>query len=185
LTIIPDLSIITSAKYGDKMKIFIELVILLSLVGMLVFAQYRNRPESMPTVTESIIRSDDGGLLFGWFNPSKLSFHNSYSLSYTTTGGKGFSLGSLTSSIGYQISDPLSLQFDVSLMHSPYSDFGNQFSKNVSGIYLTRAALNYRPSKSTLLQIQFSQLPSLYWLNNYNRFGFMSGFNSIEEEESH
>jgi hypothetical protein len=179
------LSIINPEKGQRRMKILIKTAFLLLLMSTIAISQYRNRPEYIPSVTESMIRPDGGNILFGWFNPANLSFRNSYSLSYTSVGGKGFSLGSLTSRIGYQISDPLSVQFDVSLMHSPYSDFGQQFSKNISGIYLSRAALNYRPSKNTLIQVEYSQLPSFYWLNSYNRFGFMTGFERIEEEENH
>jgi len=64
--------------------------------------------------------------------------HNSYTLSYTTSGSKGYSLGELTSNIAYQISDPLSVQFDVSLLHSPFNNLGGNFANNISGIYLTR-----------------------------------------------
>jgi hypothetical protein len=166
------------------MKILIKTVLVLIVVSFMAIGQFRSQPEARSSVTESMIRQDDGGLLFGWFDPSRFTMHNSYSLSYTTSGGKGFSLGTLTSSLAYQISNPLSVQFDVSLMHSPYNNLGGNFSKEISGVYLSGAELNYRPSKSTLLQIQYRQLPAMYWLNN-DRFGFMSGFDRIDEEESH
>jgi hypothetical protein len=114
-----------------------------------------------------------------------LTIHNSYSLSYTTSGGKGYSLGDLTSNIAYQISNPLSVQFDVSLLHSPFNNIGGNFANNISGIYLTRAELNYRPSNNMLLQIQYRQLPTMYWLNNYDRFGYMPMYDRIDEEEIH
>jgi hypothetical protein len=154
-------------------------------MSAMTVCQFRSQPEVRSSVASTMIRQDDGGLLFGWFDPSRLSFHNSYSLSYTTSGGNSFSLGTLTSSVGYQISNPLSVQFDVSLMHSPYNNLGGNFAKNISGVYLSRAELNYRPSKNMLFQIQYRQLPAMYWMNNYDRFGFMSGFDRIEEEESH
>jgi hypothetical protein len=164
------------------MRILIITVIAVSVIAITANAQFKSKPESTPAVTESMLRPDDSGLLFGWFDPSRLTFHNSYSLSYTTSGGKGFSLGTLTSSLGYQISDPLSLHFDVSLMHSPYSNLGGNFAKNVSGVYLTRAELDYRPSKNTLLQIQFRQLPTLYWLNDFDRYGFGSWMDTTGSE---
>ena len=167
------------------MKIFIKTILVLIVISFTAVGQFRSQPEARSSVTESMIRQDDGGLLFGWFDPSRFTMHNSYSLSYTTSGGKGFSLGTLTSSLAYQISNPLSVQFDVSLMHSPYNNLGGNFTKDISGVYLSRAELNYRPSKNTLFQIQFQQLPAMYWLNNYDRSGFMSGFDRIDEEESH
>jgi hypothetical protein len=167
------------------MKNLILIVIMSFVFSAVTICQFKSRPESVPSVTESMLRPDGGGLLFGWFDPSRFTMRNSYSLSYTTSGGKGYSLGTLTSSLEYQISNPLSVQFDVSLMHSPFSNLGGRFANDVSGIYLTRAELNYRPSKNMLLQIQYRQLPAMYWLNNYDRFGFMPGSDWIEEEESH
>jgi hypothetical protein len=168
------------------MKILIKTAILLTLIGFVAVSQFRSQPEATSSVAGSMIRQDDGGLLFGWFDPSRLTIHHSYALSYMTGGGTNLSLGTLTSSLAYQISNPLSLQFDISLIHSPYNNLGGNFTKNISGVYLTRAELNYRPSKSTLLQIQFRQLPAMYWMNSFDRFGYVSGFDRIEdEEESH
>jgi hypothetical protein len=166
------------------MKILIKTVLVLTVIGYMAAGQFRSQPEARSSATESMIRQDDGGLLFGWFNPDRLTVRNSYSLSYTTSGGKSFSLGTLTSSLAYQISNPLSVIFDVSLVHSPYSNLGGNFAKNISGVYLSRAELNYRPSNDMLLQIQFRQLPAMYWLNSYDRFGFSSSFDRIDEEES-
>jgi hypothetical protein len=167
------------------MKTFIKSLIIVIVLSISAFSQYRNRPETISTVGESIIRPDGGSLLFGWFDPNKFTMRNSYSLSYTTSGGKGFSLGALTSTMAYQISNPLSLQFDVSLLHSPYNNLGGNFANNISGVYLTRAELNYRPSKNTLLQLQYRQLPAMYWYTNYDHLGFMPSFDRIEEEDSH
>jgi hypothetical protein len=168
-----------------KMNILIKTTTVLLVVTAIAVGQFRSQPEARSSVGQSLLRQDDDGLLFGWFDPSRLTFHNSYSLSYTTSGGKGYSLGELTSNIAYQISDPLSVQFDVSMMHSPFNNLGGNFTNNISGIYLTRAELNYRPSKNMLFQFQYRQLPAMYWLNNYDRFGVMPMYNRIEEEESH
>ena len=167
------------------MKILINTTIALLVFCAVAVCQFRSQPEARSSVGGSLIRSDDGGLLFGWFDPSRLTIHNSYSLSYTTSGGKGYSLGDLTSSLAYQISNPLSVQFDVSLLHSPYNNLGGNFANNFSGIYLTRAALNYQPSKDVFLQIQYQQLPAMYWFDSFDRWGFMPNYNRIEEEESH
>ena len=166
------------------MKILIKTTMVLLVFSALAVCQFRSQQEASSSAGESLLRPDDGGLLFGWFDPSRLTVHNSYSLSYTTSGGKGYSLGDLTSSIAYQISNPLSVQFDVSLLHSPFNNIGGNFANDISGIYLTRAALNYQPSKNMLLQIQYQQLPAMYWLNNFDGMDFMSHYNRIDEEES-
>ncbi|HLF20562.1 MAG TPA: hypothetical protein VI704_07215 [Bacteroidota bacterium] len=148
--------------------------------------QLKSRADQKPSVSESIIRYDNSGLLFGWFDPSRLTMRHSYSLSYSSFAGQNLSLGVYTNSLFYEFSDPLSVQFDVSLMHSPFNSFGPEFSKSFSGLYLSRAQLNYRPTENMWLQVQFRQVPALYWLGNpgYYSPGF---FNSIErhEEEKH
>jgi len=166
------------------MKILIKTATVLFIVSVIATSQFRSQPEARSSAGESLLRSDDG-LLFGWFDPSRLTIHNSYSLSYSTSGGRGYSLGALTSNIAYQISNPLSVQFDVSLLHSPFNNLGDTFTKDISGIYLSRAELNYRPNKNMWLQIQYRQLPAMYWLNNYDRFGFMPSYDRFDEEESH
>jgi len=179
------LSTIISEQEGMKMKILVKTAIMLLVFSTIAVCQFRSQPEARSSAGESLLRPDDGGLLFGWFDPSRLTFHNSYSLSYTTSGGKGYSIGDLTSNIAYQISNPLSVQFDVSLLHSPFNNIGGNFANNISGIYLTRAELNYRPSNNMLLQIQYRQMPTMYWLNNYDRFGYMPMYDRIDEEEIH
>ncbi|HTP11988.1 MAG TPA: hypothetical protein VMM37_00085, partial [Bacteroidota bacterium] len=112
-------------------------VLAVSLVTSLATAQFKERSSDQPSVGQSLIRSDDGGLLFGWFDPNKLQMRQSYSLSYQTFGQNGLALGVYTNSLSYQISDPLSVQMDVSVMHSPYNTFGDKLGKSLSGIYLS------------------------------------------------
>ncbi len=140
-------------------------------------AQFRAKPEQEPKPSEAMVRSEESGLMFGFFDPSRLIMHQSYSLSYTSFGsGQGMSLGAYTNSMLYQISDPLSLQFDVSLVHSPFGGLNDRMIKDLTGISLTRAELNYRPSKNVLLQLQYRQLPSMYFLpNGFGNSSFFTG----------
>ena len=146
--------------------------------------QLKTRGEQKTSVSESIVRSDDGGLLFGWFDPSRLLMRHSYSMSYSAMGGQGLAIGAYTNSLFYSFSAPLSVQFDVSVMHSPYNSFGSEFSKNFSGVYLSRAQLDYRPYDNLWLQIQFRQVPSLYWLGNSGLYrpGFFNNFERGQSE---
>ena len=145
------------------MKTIVPLLLAVLLVNGIAFAQFKTKMNDEPSVSQSLVRSDDSGLLFGWFDPGKLKMSQSFSLSYQTFGNQGLSLGVYTNSLSYQISNPLSVQMDVSVVHSPYSSLGNDFTKSLSGIYLSRAELNYKPSDNMLFQIQYRQLPaSLY-----------------------
>lgn len=138
-------------------------------------AQFKAKTSEQPNVSESLIRSDDNGLLFGWFDPGKLKMSQSFSMSYQTFGQNGIALGVYTNSLSYQVSDPLSVQMDVSLMHSPYNTFGDKLGKSLSGIYLSRAELNYKPSENTLFQIQFRQLPASLYYGGYGYGGMFWG----------
>jgi hypothetical protein len=148
------------------------------LAAMLCFAtataQFKSTVEPQPTVSESIMRSDNGGLMFGWFDPSKFSMRQSFSLSYQTFGGQGMSLGVYTNSMMYQFSDALDVRADVSLMASPFNSFGKQAQNSLTGLFLNRAELNYRPWKNALVQIQYRQYPLLYGSDNRYGYGFGS-----------
>ncbi|MEX0602226.1 MAG: hypothetical protein WD295_02725 [Bacteroidota bacterium] len=153
--------------------------VLILTVAMTATAQLRSQVESKPNVTEAMVRPDASGLMFGFINPNNFSMRHSFSLSYSTFGGHSMSLGMYTNSMFYRIADPLDLQVDVSMIHSPFSSFGDQFSRDLSGVYLTRAELNYRPSDNTLVQFQFRQLPSLYWMNDMYRSPFYGSSRTI------
>jgi len=157
------------------------MVVMMVCVSAPLMAQFKQQVESRPSVSESLVRSGNSGLLFGWFDPSRFSMHHSFSLSYMSAGGQGLSLGVYTNSLYYKISDPLDVQFDVSLQHSPYSSFGN--TKDFSGVYLSRAQLNYRPAENMLLQIQYRQLPSMYWWGMNRSSMFYNGIGSFDEEQ--
>lgn len=159
-----------------------SIVILLACFSGLALGQFRTATESRPTVSESLVKTEGDGLLFGWFDPNRLTMHQSYSLSYMTGGGRGLSLGVYTNSLFYQVSRPLDVQFDVSVMHSPYSSFGN--AKDLSGIYLSRAQINYRPADNMILQISYRQLPSMYWWGGgQSSSSFLQSMSGFEEEK--
>ena len=153
------------------MKTIVPLLLAVLLVNGIAFAQFKTKMNDEPSVSQSLVRSDDSGLLFGWFDPGKLKMSQSFSLSYQTFGNQGLSLGVYTNSLSYQISNPLSVQMDVSVVHSPYSSLGNDFTKSLSGIYLSRAELNYKPSDNMLFQIQYRQLPASLYYGGYGYGG--------------
>ncbi len=134
-------------------------------------AQFKTSIEPRSTVAESILKSDDGGFLFGLFNPNNFSMHHSFSLSYQTFGNQGLSLGMYTNSLAYKFSEDLDLKADISLMASPYNTLGKQYQSSLSGLFLNRAELNYRPWKNTLFQLQFQQVPANYMFGS----GFLGG----------
>lgn len=143
----------------------VVLASLLALVPVVATAQFKSSVANQPGVSESILRPVGSDAWLGIFDPSRMSMRHTFSLSYGAFGGgRGMSLGMYTNSMYYKIADPLDVQLDVSLMYSPSSSQLGGAQKDFSGIYITRAQLNYRPSESTLLQINFQQYPMSPWM---------------------
>jgi hypothetical protein len=145
--------------------------LLLTASVVVASAQFKVRPETRPSTGSSLVREDGGSFLLGWFDASRFAMRQSYGLTYSSMGGRGISVGEYTNSMMYQISDPLSLQFDVSLTHVPFSSYGDKFNKGLSGLRLSRAQLDYRPSENTLFQIQFRQIPAGAYLRGWPGYG--------------
>jgi len=146
-------------------------------------AQFKSTAESRQRVTGSLLRPDEGGILFGLFNPNNFSMHHSFSLSYLTGGGQGLSMSTYTNSMMYKFSDDLDVRADISLMASPYNTLGKQYQNSLSGLFLNRAELNYRPWKNALFQIQYFQLPPNYFMGYGNRYGnsFFDGIDRYQD----
>ena len=152
------------------MKITTTLFIILLTSGI-VFGQLKNQKPQEINVGSAMLAPRSGNLLFGFFNPSNFKMMHSYSFSHTTFGRTSFALGVYTNSMFYRISDPLTMEVDVSLTHSPFNSFGREFQNQFNGIYISRAALNWRPTENTLINFEFRNLPNAFYLMNpYYRF---------------
>ncbi len=142
------------------------LLIVFSLMSISLFGQFKNQLPQDVNVGSSMLAPRSNNLLFGFFNPANFRMSHSYNFSYTSFGKHSLALGMYTNSIFYKFSDPLTMQVDVSLTHSPYNTFGRQFQNQFNGIYLSRAALNWRPSENTMIHFEFRNLPTSYYLMN-------------------
>ncbi|HEY4611753.1 MAG TPA: hypothetical protein VII11_02090 [Bacteroidota bacterium] len=150
------------------------------VVGSVAVAQLKSKIDAPSPVSESLMRGASSDFFFGLFDPSKFSMHHNFSLSYTSFAGQGLSLGSYTSNLMYKFSDVFDVQADVSLMYSPYSSFGN--TNNFSKLYLSRAQLNYRPTDNVWLQIQYRELPPMYWYGGYRNPNSYYGIDRYEDQ---
>jgi hypothetical protein len=110
---------------------------------------------------------------FRLFDPTRLTFNHSYSLSYFSGGSVGSgSMGLYRGSVGYQISRPLFLQVDVGIVHQP----GAMFSNNVNGSnaqILPNLSLRYTPSPKFNLIINVQTMPNQNY--GYGRLGWRNG----------
>ncbi len=161
----------------------ILLIILLGFAGI-INAQFKSELNNPLNIKGSIIKNNTSSFILGFINPKNFTMRQSINMSFTSFGNQGITLGVYTNSISYKFNDKLNIEVDASLITSPYSSFGRKFSQQINGIYLSRAQLNYRPTKNTFISLQFSHNPmgiNPYGFNGYSPFyrgGFfnMNGF---------
>ena len=148
-------------------KILFIILLGFSLTG---FAQFKNSGIDSPSISDGIVdHSSSGTSLFGFLNSDNFLMKHSYELSYEAFGGQGLALGVYTNSMFLKLGSDLNVQTDISVVNAPYSTLGKSFQNSISGIYLSKAALNYQPYKDLSISIQYSRLPGGY--NPYYGFG--------------
>ncbi len=148
----------------------IKLLLILIVTSISAFGQFRDDGLNQPKVKESMV-DQSSGFAFGFLNSENFQMRHSFSLSYSSFGGQGISLGSYTNSMFYKLMSNLNVQMDVSVLFSPYSSFGQNFQNDINGVYISRASVNYRPFKDMQISIQYRNLP---YYNPY--FGSGNGF---------
>ena len=142
----------------------VAVAVMLLVVAFAAQAQFKNQAEPQQTSSGGLItQPSSSNFFFGWFDPNRFTMHHSFSLSYMTFGGQGMSLGTYTNSMMYQFADNLDARADVSLSYSPFNSFGMKGTKDLSGIYLSRAQVDYRPWENVSVQLQYRQIPYGYF----------------------
>ena len=147
------------------MKIFIFLI----GFSLLSFAQFRDNNLNKELPINGIFNRSNNSL-FSFLTGENFTMRHSLSMSYSSLAGQGLALGVYTNSMMYRFSDNLNIQLDASLVNSPYNSFGKDFQNSINGIYLSRAALNYRPFKNMFISIQYNSYPFFNSRNFYHPF---------------
>ena len=150
------------------------------------FGQFKDSGFETNSVKEGIV-SENSNALFGFLNSDDFIMRHSFSLNYSTFAGQGMSLTSYTNSMFYRLMNNLNVQLDVSVMYSPYSTLGEQFQKDISGIYISNAAINYHPWDNFSVHLQYRSMPFGYgyyhpFYGYGNPFNFNSGINGYQTE---
>lgn len=150
------------------------------IISSVVNAQFKD--PVFPTETpKDGITDNSSGSLFGFLSSDKFSMHHSIGVSYSSIGGYGTSLATYTNSMMYRFSDKMNVQLDASFVTSPYSSFGKEFQNSIQGIYISRAAFNFKPWDDVSFSIQYRSIPNYYYnpFNRYNGYygnSFYDGF---------
>lgn len=147
-----------------------KILIISLFVSSVILSQFKDK--SGPTIQDGITNYSPSGFLTNFFNPNNFQMNHSVSMSYTSMGGNGVALSTYTNSMAYRISEGLNVEVDASLVASPYSSFGREHQNSINGIYLSRAQLNYFPTKNMHLSIQYLRPPlgSYYYRNGNGIF---------------
>jgi len=161
-------------------------IILVLLSASCHFAQFRDTGIEPKSVKDGIV-TENSNMLFGFLNSNDFIMRHSFSMSYSSFAGQGVSLTTYTNSMFYRLMSNMNVQLDVSVMYSPYSTFGDQFQKDISGIYISNAALNYHPWEDFSVHLQYRSMPFGYgyyhpFYGYGNPFDFSSGGSSYRSE---
>jgi len=164
------------------------LLTLFVLLSVSINAQFKD-PVFETEKPKDGIMNNSSNSLFGFINPDNFSMHHSIGLSYSTFGSQGTSLATYTNSMMYKFSDKMNIKLDASFVTSPYSSLGKNFQNSIQGIYISRAAFNYRPWEDFSISIQYRNIPNYFYdpFSRYNGFYgssfnngfFSSGYNSF------
>ncbi len=140
------------------MKTFL---ILLTVLTFSAIAQFR----------DSYLREDPRKLFLSpsagtVFDMSRLSVSHSVSMGYFSSGRHSVLLNEYTAGIKYRISDPLTLRLNLGLSYTPYSSLSS-VSEEQTDFSIRSASLDYRPSESFRLRVDFVNSPSFQQLHCY------------------
>ncbi len=156
-------------------KLIMTFVVILSITA---FAQFKGSNFPTSDVRDGIIAQSSSSL-FGFINPQNFKMNQSYSMSYSTFGGQGLALGVYTNDMSYKFNDQLNVELAASVVQTPYSTLGSQFNKSINGVYINRAAINYKPWKDFSISLQYSNLPYGGY-GYYSPYSFMGGYYGLE-----
>lgn len=147
----------------------IKILIFVTLLSITIFGQFKEPVFPTESVKDGVI-SNNSGSLFGFLSSDNFRMNHSIGVSYSAFGSDGLALSTYTNSMLFKVSDNLNFQMDASIIQTPYSTLGKDFENNLSGIYLSRAELNYRPWKDFQVSLQYRNFPGGY----YNPHGYFN-----------
>jgi hypothetical protein len=140
-------------------------------------AQFRTDGSQEPKLNTREAMTGSGDSFFSRiFDPARLSMHQTYSMSVNSSPFGSYGLSMFTNTFQYKASDDLFISADVSAVYSPFNSFGDAFSKQINGIYLTSARLDYKLGDHSFMRIEYNGGPvnNDYWSPFYSPFSTAS-----------
>lgn len=136
----------------------VAVIFMVCLVALPVAGKAQTQSSGSQGLNTSDYEHRPSGFLDALLDPSKFSMHHSYSLTYSSFGGQGISQGLYLNTMNYQFSNPLSMQVRIGYLHQPFG--GSDQSTGVNKVFLERAMLQYKPSESLTIKVDYRQIPS-------------------------
>ena len=138
-------------------------VLLVLLVPFVCFAQFKikTQPQDMPTKLGT-----GGGMgqgLVGIFglDPPRVSMQHAYQMGYSSFGGQNFSQGMYLNTLSYEFSIPLSVSVQWGIANQLLPGLNTSPMMN-DGPFISGAQISYKPSKNTVIHLEYRQLPNGY-----------------------
>ncbi|MBD3376091.1 hypothetical protein GF406_13735 [candidate division KSB1 bacterium] len=144
-----------------KQVMFIFMFLLI-LPGLLL-AQYKTdtNPINIAQAISQPVNAGKAAMGILGLDPSKLHISHSYQMNVGSLGGNAFSQGLYLNTLTYQFNIPLTMSVQWGIAHQPFQT-GNVALMN-DGPFISNASLVYRPSKSTVLSIEYATYPTNYY----------------------
>lgn len=150
--------------YGEQTmkKYWVILVLLTFGIVSLAEAQLREEVTRSNDFTGAVIQTDQPGFnaLGNLMESINMEMGHSYSMNFGSVGGRFQNLNAYTNHMTFDLSDNLTGNVDVSILHSPFGNSYMNMSNDLGArVVIDRAQLDYQISPNTSLSIQFSQRP--------------------------
>lgn len=152
-----------------KIKIILIAVMILIIGLSLSPAQAQTSKDNQSNT--SILENKSNTKNFSLLDPSRFKLYQSYSFSYFSSGNSSGSLGIYTTTLNYQISNPLSVSLSLNYLHQPLSVLGRN-DWGIKNSVLPNFQLLYRPNSSFSFMMNVITCPSSYdWGYENYRWG--------------
>jgi len=142
-----------------KIKIVLIAVLIALACMSLSPAQAQTSQDNLGNT--SILGNKSNTNSFSLLDPSRFKLYQSYSFSYFSSGNTSGSLGIYTTTLNYQISNPLSLTLSLNYLHQPLSVFGRN-DWGIKNSVLPNFQLLYRPNSSFSFMMNVITCPPSY-----------------------
>jgi hypothetical protein len=147
-------------------KHIVLFAVVLLLLPVVAFGQLKEQQKSRPfsqILTSGLTQAQGLAGLIG-LDPNRFSMQQSFSLSYISLGGHGYSQGVYLNTMAYRFSDPLKISLQWGVLNQPLGNFGVP-SLYQSGFFFSGASLEYKPSRNLSIGLQVNRTPG-GWLGS-------------------